>query len=79
MMNGRDRLRAWIDRAKLNQRQTAELLHVSEVYVSQLLAGVRNPSLEMAVLLERETGIPVQSWARSELSNVVSTDRPDAR
>ena len=69
MRTGRERLRAWMDRSKLNQRQTAELLGVSEVYISQILAEVRTPGLENAILIERVTGIPVESWSRSELSN----------
>ncbi len=67
-MTGRERLREWMDRSKLNQRQTAELLGVHEVFISQILSGIRSPGLENAILIEERTGIPVRCWSQSELS-----------
>jgi transcriptional regulator with XRE-family HTH domain len=35
---------------------------ISRVYAHQLLAGGKTPSLEKAVAIEREVGIPVTAW-----------------
>jgi transcriptional regulator with XRE-family HTH domain len=67
MMSGRERLRGWIDRSKYTQRQAAEILGIGEVYLSQILAGIRTPGLDTAVRVEALSGVPVQSWARNEL------------
>lgn len=66
MQSGPEQLKAWIDRAKLNQRKTAEYLGFDETYVSQLLGEKRTPGLDNALLIERMTGIPVEAWASFE-------------
>lgn len=68
MQSGRERLRAWIDRSKFNQRQAAELLQFTEVFLSQILNGTRRPGLENAIHIEDVTGISVESWLRSDIS-----------
>lgn len=42
----------------------AEKLGISKPYLSDLLNGKKQPSLEMAVKIERETGgaVPATSW-----------------
>lgn len=70
MQSGRRQLRAWIERAKLNQTKTADLLGVSDVLISQWLNGVRTPSLELAVKIQDQTGIPAGSWVLSAVPNV---------
>lgn len=35
---------------------------ISRVYAHQLLAGGKTPSLEKAIVIEREVGIPVTAW-----------------
>jgi transcriptional regulator with XRE-family HTH domain len=67
MQNGRERLRGWIDRSRYTQRQAAEILGIGEVYLSQILGGIRTPGLDTAVRFEALSGVPVQSWARNEL------------
>jgi len=61
-MHGRDRLRAWITRANLTQRQVGRLFGVHYTYVNQMLSGRRTPGLAVAVTIERETGIAVGAW-----------------
>ena len=69
MMTGRERLRAWLERSKLTQRAAAEVLGMHEVYLSQILGGVRVPGLDNAVKIEDLTGIAVRSWQQTEVSD----------
>jgi transcriptional regulator with XRE-family HTH domain len=57
-----ERLLAWIERAGLTQREFAADLGISEGQVSSLIAGRRTPSLSLAVVIEKRTGIPASSW-----------------
>ncbi|ATC34633.1 helix-turn-helix transcriptional regulator [Caulobacter sp. SL161] len=41
-------------------------LGISKGYVSQLVSGARTPSLELAVRIERELGIPPSAWLPAE-------------
>ena len=68
MQIGRVQLRAWMERSQINQRQCARLLGVSDVYISQMLNGLRIPSLEMAVNIEQHTGIQEESWLLTDVS-----------
>lgn len=40
---------------------------VSRSFASQILSGHRKPSLEMAVRIENEMGIPVADWVSAAL------------
>lgn len=66
MQTGRKRLREWINRSKLNQRQAAELLEVDQTYLSQILSGKRFPGLATAVHFEGVTGVSVEAWVPHE-------------
>lgn len=68
MQSGRERLREWIERSKMNQTAAAELLSIHPVMLSQILNGARNPGLPTAVAIEDVTGIPVRSWTLSRVS-----------
>jgi transcriptional regulator with XRE-family HTH domain len=68
MQTGRERLRAWIERSKLNQVQAAEILSINYVMLSQMLTGVRSPGLSTAIKIEDITGISVRSWGLSRVS-----------
>lgn len=48
-------------------RETAEHFDWDESFISQLLRGDRRPGLTNAIRIERECGIPVESWVSSEL------------
>jgi transcriptional regulator with XRE-family HTH domain len=62
MKSGRERLRDWIDRSKVNQTQAARILGMTPVFLSQILNGDRTPGLANAVKIEDVTGIAVRSW-----------------
>lgn len=68
MQSGRERLRDWIDRSKVNQREAAAILGMSDVFLSQILNGVRTPGLDNAVKIEQVTGISVESWLLTSVS-----------
>lgn len=69
MREGGEQLRDWQERRGFNQRETADYLGLNEVHYSQILNGLRQPGLANAVRIELLTGIPVRSWALSELSD----------
>lgn len=79
MKHGRERLREWINRSKMTQRQAAEIIDVSEVVISLWLSGDRTPELKNAVKIEQVSGIAVESWLLTEVSDepeAVSVDGP---
>lgn len=69
MQPGREQLRDWMERRGVNQREAAILLGLNEVHYSQILNGHRQPGLANAVRIEQRTGVSVESWALSELSD----------
>ncbi len=79
MPSGSQQLRQWIDRRGVNQREAAGLLGLNEVVLSQLLSGKRQPGLANAIRIERVTGISVESWLQSELSDASSDASADPR
>ncbi len=56
------RLQDWLCRAGLTQQAFADELGVTQGQVSNLMAGRRTPSLDLAAAIERRTGIPASSW-----------------
>ena len=66
--SGRERLRDWVERSKLNQREAAELLGVHPVVLNQWLSGQRTPDLDNAHLIEDVTGIATESWRLTDVS-----------
>lgn len=60
-MTARERLKAWITN-HTNQRRFADDIAITESYLSQVLAGLRTPRLPILCEIERQTGIPVNSW-----------------
>lgn len=62
MVEGRIQLRAWIDRAKLQDQEAAQLIGISRPFMSHILNGHRRPTLPIAVKIEETTGIVVASW-----------------
>jgi len=62
---GRARLRAWIDRCHLTQGDAAAHIGLHRVHLHQILTGERRPGLDLAILLEETTGIPVRAWRKA--------------
>ena len=79
MQSGSTQLRDWMDRRGFNQREAAEHLGFHEVHFSQILNEQRQPGLANAIKLHLHTGIPVESWALSELSDAGSAAPTTAR
>ena len=71
MVDGRTRLREWIDRSKMTDRAAAQLLGIHFTFLSQILNSGRDrsPSLKTAVRIERVTGIPVEAWMPTEVDD----------
>jgi len=65
-MHGPDRLKAWIARSRLTQREAARLFGLHYTFLNQILSGRRVPGLANAVTIERETGISVEVWMPTE-------------
>lgn len=76
MTTGRQLLRAWLDRSKLQQKDLASRLEITDAYLSQILSGVRRPSLEILLLIERATGVPVVSWADTAVGSSDESRKP---
>jgi transcriptional regulator with XRE-family HTH domain len=68
-MTGRALLAAWLERAKLSQREGAALLEVTEGKLSMYLSGSQRPGLNTALRIQDRTGVPVRSWSLSGLSD----------
>ena len=68
MKDGRERLRDWLDRSKLNQTQAADILGLHPVYLSQILLGKRSPGLANAIKIEDVTGISARVWTLTGVS-----------
>ena len=62
MKSGAEQLKDWMHRRRFLQREAADHLGFDETFVSQLVNGRRTPGLDNAVIIERETGIPVEAW-----------------
>ena len=57
-------LRGYLRDSKRTQADLADAVGVSEPMMSLIVKGWRTPSLDVALRLSNETGIPVESFAR---------------
>lgn len=57
-------LLSYLEATKTRQSALAEVLGVSRGYMSELVGGTKQPSLELAFAIERATGgaVPASSW-----------------
>ena len=78
MVSGSEQLRDWMDRRTVNQRAAAELLGITEVFLSQLVNAKRQPGLANAIKIERMTGISVESWLLTGVNESAEPDSPEA-
>jgi plasmid maintenance system antidote protein VapI len=72
--SGAEQLKDWMHRRRFMQKEAAEHLGFDVTYVSHLVAGRRVPGLDNALVIERETGIPVEAWASIALDTRVNDD-----
>jgi plasmid maintenance system antidote protein VapI len=56
------RLRAWLIKNDMNQREAASYFDIDYTFICALLAGRRKAGLGVAVRLEKMAGIPAGSW-----------------
>jgi transcriptional regulator with XRE-family HTH domain len=49
----------------LTQGEAAAHIGLHRVHLNQILTGERRPGLDLAILLEETTGIPVRAWRKA--------------
>lgn len=75
-----DYIAEWMDDAEINQAELARRLGASRKHVSELVSGKAPLSHEVALDLERVTGVPARLWNqyesgyRSDLARLAETD-----
>lgn len=62
-MTGPVQLKDWIDRREFNFQEAARYLGLDPSVVTKLAKGTRGAGLDIAIIIERKTGIPVDAWA----------------
>lgn len=65
LCDGPTQLRAWMERAGMTQFELSRELGVKQGAVSFWLCFQRTPKLDMAMRIERVTGVPVTAWSAS--------------
>lgn len=74
-MSGPQLLKAYLGRTKLKQYELADLLELTESYLSQLLSGRRKPGRANSLKIEELTGVPIRSWSDSASSKSAAAGR----
>lgn len=59
-------LAEYLDKTGMTQVALAAKLQISQAHLSLILSGQRSPSIELAALIEDETGVPMRSFVSSE-------------
>ncbi len=54
----------YLEHAKRSQSNLAKALGVHRGAISHLVTGRRLPSLSLALRIERECGVPVETWKK---------------
>ena len=67
MISGPEQMRDWMRRRGFKQADAARYLEMDQGYLSRIVNGEQTPGLNLALKLERLTGIPVETWASIEL------------
>lgn len=62
-MTGPVQFKDWIQRRKFNYTEAAAHLGLDPSVVTKLANGTRGAGLDIAIIIERKTGIPVEAWA----------------
>lgn len=56
---------AYLEETETTQVELAKRLGISQAHLSQIIGGQRSPSLELAALIEDETGVPMRALAKA--------------
>jgi transcriptional regulator with XRE-family HTH domain len=64
---GRAGLLQWLRRSRLQRQELARRLGISKQYMTNILSGRRRGGLETLVVIEEVTGVPVKSWAETQV------------
>lgn len=63
-------LAAWMERSKLTRAQLAHILGISRPYMTQLLGGLRTPSLPLGKKIYDLSGVPIRAWLDNSVSDL---------
>ena len=74
MNEGRARLLQWLERSKLSQAEAAKIIVIHRAYLNHIVTGDRVPGLDIAVKIERATGIPVEAWLSTSDAKTAEPD-----
>lgn len=64
MKKAHERLRAWRAEKRFTLAQASRLLHCSPSFLSNLELGERNPGLQVALYVQKVSGINPWSWLK---------------
>ena len=67
MRSGPAQLKEWIERRGFNYQEASRYLGIDPSVLTKLANGTRHAGLTIALIIERKTGIPVESWASVDL------------
>lgn len=69
-------IRIWRNENGVRQADLADKLGISETHLSGVENGDRSVSLNVAIRIERETGVPVEAWEepRPGTSTIAAAD-----
>ena len=70
MKSGPEQLAEWKERRFTSSTEAADYLGIDKSIFTKLKNGTRRAGLRMALHIQQQTGIPVESWAS------VAEDRP---
>lgn len=81
-MTGPEQLDDWIARREFNYQEAARHLGLDPSVVTKLAKGRRGAGLDIALVIERKTGIPVEAWASVDpdtYGELVTTGRRNSK
>lgn len=78
-LNSAAQLRGWLAKRRISQREGAALLQLDATYLNAILSNRRRPGLPLAVRLEKQTGVPANSWISPKDAMLATEGRMKAR
>lgn len=79
MLSGPEQLRDWMERRGFKNEEASQYLGIDASVMTKLANGSRNAGLKIAIMIERHTGIPVESWLSEDADELVSARAADRR